>query len=603
VNAYEESLLLPQAVRNVFFEDILLDYLISCTDSNTVDTLLDARAFVQSHLKSQIELSEDIKIMSTVTRLSVKLIMFNSGNAVINNDRLKSLIRSAKKADLSSSPLVILVKEEGHSTLVVRVPGFDISDETTAKSVALLLNLAMAVHGIQDKHLEIVIDHDIAKNEKLALSKTISNLVNGLISSSQLPKGFYAGEDIKFSSGYVCTLPGLLSSMRLLNWKKEYLRRKKRLPEGASPVTYHDLLESFNVHSGLKSEEQKGWPVDFIKAILNSCIKHSNTGFPSGWIYQNRVKNRASSDFAVLHALGWVEKVASKSKLLEVLFTTVDEDDTVGEDGKRRVVKRTVVNISKDKRQMSLPEFRTGVSMLLPRIDCSSDLTVKEQIKEDPLSITKVSTLTFSMEPSMVEAVDILNDAHLFRVSIKNPKSKTQPVHYQAKRQQLLSKSAHLKLTDASGTEFKSIFDIPSEKLKDFSVIFPYKIKPRRVTVVDTQPQENDVEMVNTEGDAPTSVVEPPQKRKRLTKGASKKELRSTGRLARNSKRDATSRSAPTTDRVTRSMVHTASASQEVGARLPAWSRGRGGLLSGQAGTRSPVSLPSQEAWGAEPAS
>jgi hypothetical protein len=528
---WEESMLLPASIRNSFFEDILLDHCISCKDSETVASLDDGKRFVTTAISGQVIMDEDIAIMSTVSRLAIKLVYYNSSKKVPDDTRVAALLRETKKLKIQGAPLIQLVHpSEGKKTLVVTVPMYEFTDETTAKSCAAVFNFCLSIHGLGKDNLLVVTDKDLGEG-KLALSKTLLNFMNSMTSSATIPLGYFAGEDVKFPTGYVGNLPCMLASMRLLNSKRDYLRKRTRLPTGVSPVAFYNLQEMFNSVSGLKSEEQKGWPLEITKAALNSCIALNNTGFPGGWVYQNRSKNHVKTDMALVQLLGWIPKSPSKEKLLEVLFNTVDEESTVGEDGKRRVTKRTIVNISKDKRPMSLPEFRTGVSLLLPYINPASSETVREQIHVDTLSVKSRQTLDSFMDNAMVEAVNILNDAYALRVSCKNPKSKTTPVHYQSARQRLLGESSKLPFVDMTGAKYESLFKIPEKTLKEFLQVFPYKVKPRKDLVETSTAQALDDPMVGSSTEAPTDSA--PAKRQKMTKGQSKETLRRSGRLAR----------------------------------------------------------------------
>jgi hypothetical protein len=277
--------------------------------------------------------------------------------------------------------------------------------------------------------------------------------------------------------------------------------------------------------------------------------------------------------------MGWTEKVCNKSKLLEVLYTTVDEEDTIKDDGKRYVTKRSLVNISRDKRKFSLPEFRTGVSMLLPRINCSSNIPIKEQIKPDSLSIKTIESLTSYMDKSMVEAVDLLNDAYLLRVSISNPKSKTKPVHYQARRNALLYKSAHLKYRDARGITYKGLFDLPDRILKQFCEILPYAINSKRPAEAAPQAGPSSHEEMNVDEDTSIPQGNPPKKVK-VSKGQSAKARRQSGQLARKNAVRSSQRNAAGQRPATRSIT-----------------AGQGAILGrvGLAPPRSPVPPPSDQ--------
>jgi len=535
----------------------------------------DAKLFVNSALKEQIEINEEVIITSTISRLAVKLLLFNNRKDV-NTPQLKDLLVKAKKIQLGGTPMVQLYTTQGKKNLVIRGPVLDMNDNVTVHNFALLLNLAMLTHGLAKESIAFTADEQLGKDVKLVFPKSLTNLLNGLISSAQTPLGFFAGEDHKFQTGYKANLPGILASMRLLNWKREYLRVRPRLPQGVSPVAFYDLQETFNTLSGLKNEESKGWQVECLKAIFASCIKHTNTGFPGGWIHQNRVKNNAKSDFALIQCLGWTEKICNKSKLLEVLFTTVDEESKV-ENNKRIVTKRTIVNVTRDKRPFGLPEFRTGVAMLLPRVCTSSDISIKEQIKVDSLSVMTLPTLTSSMDKHMVEAIDILNDAYTLRVSVSNPKSKTKPVHYQAKRGQLLTASARLQYVDAEGHSYKGLFDLPDKILKQFCQIFPYTLKVRREVEESTNQLSNmEVDSNVPAGQSSAGQVINPPKRVRISKGQATEIRRRSGRIARKaaaaqSKTGVASTSVETRGAAARSRVPQSAGGPVNPPRIPPW--------------------------------
>jgi hypothetical protein len=325
--------------------------------------------------------------------------------------------------------------------------------------------------------------------------------------------------------------------MRLLSVKEEYLRKRK-FPKDSkkSAVTYAELQQTFNIRAGFKSDENASYALRMVKMILNSCLKPSNKGFPGGWIHANRKINGVKSDFALVNLLGWTEIIPSQHKMLEVIFNTVDEDLAVVDD-KPRVVKRKLINITVDKRNLLHREFRTAVTLCLPRIDPDSSISMDDQLKVDQLSSKSTTVINNFKHPKRSALVDSLNESYNFRVSLKNPKSKTKEVHYKISRDRMLDMSANIPLIDAKGREYAKFSETP-KKVQDYlRKTFRYPSKRSREDDLDLH-MEIDQGSLQVEVTETSAVLPRPLKRqKKITRGQAAQAVRRSGRLARNEKK------------------------------------------------------------------
>jgi hypothetical protein len=298
--------------------------------------------------------------------------------SIDENKDLDKMLKSLKKTLTISTSLVEQFYEDDDSFLVLTLPEFD-DEEDTLKVIVLLIGLACKLHGTKHENIKLIKDKALGFG-KLTISNSLRKLINDLTVSASNPSGLYPGERFKFQSGYSGNLVDMVASMRLLNLKSEFIRKRKFTKDsGKSPVAFNTLQDSFNNTSGLKSGSDQPYVSRFIKACLSSCIKNHNKSFPGGWIHSSRVNNGVKTDFALLNILGWTEKVPSQHKMLETIFNTVDPTD----DPK----KFKIVNITADKRQFSHQEFRTAVALTLPRLDTSKPESHDSAIKLDSLSV------------------------------------------------------------------------------------------------------------------------------------------------------------------------------------------------------------------------
>jgi hypothetical protein len=282
------------------------------------------------------------------------------------------------------------------------------------------------------------------------------------------------------------------------------------------------LQETFNTLSGLKVDKSVLFTINSVKAILSSCVKAHNKGFPGGWINATRSFNMVKSDFAVVNLLGWTEKVPSNHKLMEVIFNTVDPPEQDAS-----VKKHKLINLSKDKRSFSHREFRTAVALTLPRLSFKN-ASPSADIRLDPFSVKSLDICNNFCRDRRDLLVDRLNESYGFLASLKNPKSKTQEIHYKMSRDRLLAESANIPLINAEGTVFKTFSSLPTPAQKFLRDTFRY---PHKRTL-DEVNQDGEASMdVDVEGTQ--QLNSPPLKRrKKITRGKASEAIRKSGRLA-----------------------------------------------------------------------
>jgi hypothetical protein len=517
-----ESKLLPTATRNAYFEDILLDSLLSKVGETQLKTIADAKIFTTTTLEKWVKIDIAATVSGAIDRLAMRVFIFNNTKRLEKDSKLGKLLKIADRSLTIKNPIVSQAYERTKSTLVLTFPEFDESDEATAKAVSHLIALACALHSTKPENVSILRDRTYGSG-KVTISSTMNKLIDAFISSAHHPQGLYLGEVFNYPTGFKGNLVTLLAAMRLLNIKGEFVRKRKFAKDsGKSPVSFNSLQETFNTLSGLKTDNSMAYTVNCVKAILSSSVKAHNKGFPGGWINSSRSINLVKSDFALINLLGWTEKVPSHHKLVEVIFNTVDTpNEETGAD------KHKLVNITQDKRHFSHREFRTAVALTLPRI-VFKNRKPEADVKLDPFSVRDLAICNNFCRDRRDLLVDRLNESYGFRVSLKNPKSKTREIHYKMSRDRLLAESANIPLINAEGEVFDTFSDLPKAIQKYLRDTFRYPVKRGR----DEASHAGDEASMEVDAEGANTVSQPPQKKKRVTRGQSAAATRKSGRLA-----------------------------------------------------------------------
>jgi hypothetical protein len=520
-SAWAEAQLLPIATRNSYFEDILLDSLIANIGETPLNSLADAEVFTDSKLNLWVKIAASAVVSGCNRRLATRVLLFCSKSSIEKDSKLGKLLKIADRSLTIKSPIITQGYNGQISHLVVTLPAYDDNDEPTLRAVSHLVTLACALHSTKPEHVALNIDKSYGEG-KITISNSLSKLIDTLVSSAHHPQGLCLGEVYTYPTGFKANQVSLLAAMRLLNQKSEFVRRRKFAKDsGKAPVSYNALLETFNTMSGLRSDNSLAYTLNCVKAILSSSVKVHNRGFPGGWIHASRSINMVKSDFALVNLLGWVEKVPSQHKMLEVLFNTVDlPNETTG------VKKATVINITQDKREFSHREFRTAVALSLPRIVISRRQPQLD-LQLDPFSVKSLNICNNFCSDKRDLLVDRLNESYGFRVSLKNPKSKTQEIHYKMSRDRLLSESANIPLISADGSKFDSFGALPKALQKFFRDSFRY---PNKKRAHDETSDSVDVSMEVDAGLATTKSSS--SKKRKMTRGQVTESIRKSGRLA-----------------------------------------------------------------------
>jgi hypothetical protein len=518
LDEWVEAQLLPTMQRDAYFESTLVDILITKYDWSSISDIQKCTSAVRNALKSVVQITDVGVANHCVDRVARKVFLWIHTKLLGEDSKLNSLLKSVQKTLVITTPLVEYFLQKGVPYLAITVPDYELEDEDSAKVVVLLAGLCAALHKVPIDNLKFQKESKLGSG-KLTISATYRKIVNELTVSARHPNGLYAGNVFEFGS-FSANAVEIVAAMRLLNIKEEFLRKQK-FPKDSnkSSVSFNKLQETFNTHFGLKGQGEQSYVIRFIKATLNSCIKLHNKGFPGGWINALRTRNKVKSDFALINLLGFTEKVPSNHKLLKVIFDTVDDEPN----GKKRIV-----NLTQDKRSFLHQEFRTAVALTLPRLDTDLPQKHEEQMKVDPLSIKDLTIARNFCEHKRDLLVDALNESYVFRVSVDNPKSKTQPIHFELKRNRLLALSANIPLVNAKGVVFDRFGDLPAGTQKFLREKFRYPPKRRLPEQTDNQMDQSEDVEIQEDGN-PVSTL---KRRKTMTRGQAKESVRKSGRLA-----------------------------------------------------------------------
>lgn len=444
---------------------------------------MDMKRFILSLLKSWVAEDKDWSMADLSDRLSIKTIAYLNSKSIPEGSTLAKLVKSLKKTELTKELLVIYGKKKNASgdwvgTLSVKIPKLDEDDEGSQKGLASLLELACLVHGVNSSNLGILVGDE----GKIVMSSTFWNLTDKLKASARSTTGDYNGPHVVIEgSGYKAPPPCLLASMRVLQSKDSLLRRRKfPTNSGLKPVTYFMLQQAFNGYLGIKSEDQNAYAVRLLKAILASCVKSHNAGFPGGWIHKNREVNKVKSDAGLISVLGWVEKVASHHKLLEVFFNPVDTKWGKVDD-KDKIIDYKLVNLTKSGRDSSFQEFRTAVLLSVNRFDSLGNIEdIEKDLQKEPLDIKNQEVVKNYEASETQPIVESLNQAYAFKVSAKDPKKKTTLAHYAQARGHLLALTANKQIKDAKGRTYDSFTGLPEQVQTLLRKKYRYPLKNKR---------------------------------------------------------------------------------------------------------------------------
>jgi hypothetical protein len=469
--AHDESLIMSAGSRRPYMEDVLLDLLLA-TDISTVTSLQDCKMHVLARLKTWLEQDTTFLMGNLADRLAIKIMVYLETKTIPSEGKLGKLIRATRRTNLVTELLVLYTNVSNVGSLSIKIPNIDEGDDETVKTLTLLLELACVTHATAPDNLRIVKDAKLGEG-KILMSSSFNKLVSKLLASAKSTSGMFDGPDVAFKdSSYKAPPPCLLASMRLLQSKDHLVRRSTT--SGSTALNVFSLQQRFNESLGLKSEDQNTYSIKLLKGILASCVKPHNKGFPGGWVHHNRGLNKVKSDSGLLNVLGWVEKIPSNHKLLDVLFNPVDSTFGIV-DGKSKIVSQKLRNLTQSGTNMTFQEFRTAVLLSAPRMTFDGDF--ESQLKKEPLEIKNPIAADYFSKSELTGIVSALNTSFAFKVNLKNPKSKTTLVHYNNARNRLLSLTANKEIVDGKGLSYKTFSEIPENVQTFFRRKYRYPVK------------------------------------------------------------------------------------------------------------------------------
>jgi hypothetical protein len=519
--------LLSTNQRDDYFESALIDIILSKAKLSEISSLLDCKRAVEAFLKTVSTFENTAREELCLNRVTNKLWHYLHAKEAATDVELTKILKSLSKTLKIEQSLVELYYKDDKPNLVLTFPDLA-QNEDNNKIIAALTGFACRLHGTPVDNVSFIRDLKLGSGE-LVLPTTFKKLILEFTSSAESPTGLFKGDTHVFSSGFKGNSVEVLAAMRLLNIKQEFVRKRKYSKDSKKVTTaFNTLQEAFNKNCGLNwGPDVASFVVKFIKAVFISCIKVHNKYFPGGWIHSSRVSNSCKSDEAMLATLGWRVKAPSNHKIMEVLFNTVDPDDK--SNGKFKLV-----NITKDKRQFTYQEFRTAVCLSLPKLDTQKPDSMEKDLVVGTLDFKNSNILKTFASPKMSTVVDALEQSFNFKVSIKDPKSKTKEIHYRNSRNALLNSTSSVPLIDANGTSYDKFSSLP-EKTQKF-LREKYRFTSKRSRPIE----ENAVASSSSAPMEVDSSAQPPSKKKRMTKGQAAEATRKSGRLAKQAKKTTT---------------------------------------------------------------
>jgi hypothetical protein len=476
-------------------EDGVLDLLLSEADQTKPQSFVDAQNFVRSKIWSWFEKSDSLVAQDIVSRYALKMWMYYSSSSVPEDTVLSKLLKVTKVSEKTQAPLLVVHHENEQQHLTVRVPTIDSKNETQMTNLGHLLSFASSLLGLESSGIHLLFDDTLGT--EILISSAQQKLLDSLKSSAQSPKGLFPGDTYSFKSGFKSNLIGLLGAMRILTTKQEFIRKRpNNSPKEPLVVTsYQDLLEMFNIRSGLKTDTLT-YSQNFVKNLLNVVVRPSNVKFPGGWLYSVRQQNGVATDTGLLFKLGYAEKVSSHHKLLDVIYNPVIVKDD-----------KKVITLNKAE-SLSFIEFRSSVALTTPKIDHTSSVPMDKQVSQDPLKIRNPKVLEGFSDADRIAAVDRLNVAYALKVSCTSKKSKTEPGHYEQARNAFLHSTARCVLKDCTST-YQKFSDMPAATQGYLRKVFRYPLQKGKRKAPDTDIESGD--MIIDEVDSISSIQPTPK--------------------------------------------------------------------------------------------
>ncbi|USW07203.1 hypothetical protein [Downy mildew lesion associated ormycovirus 3] len=420
---------------------------------------------------------------------------------ISNTERLVNALNKERITKDPDNPIVSI----SGNRIAVRSPQIEEKDLGSLDNLGKYLKWAVTILGMKDPEVRYIMDPEVGKT--CSLPAKVERMMDNTIAALTLPPS-EVGDRAEFKTGFKANVVELLAAIRLMRRYGSTLQ-KQVAPKGhkSVQVTTEDLKSSLNGRAGLLEKGTSDFCLTFVKAVFNELTKPNGKSFPGKWVASVKASNKTKSNLGVLYKLGYETRVVNVQKVMSVVtHDVVLKDSLVPElwkkkdDGKVafRFRDLSVLTEAQRKKLPELPkadnsntevvpipgkirmsastthrEFRLACMMLLPLIDPKSEISPKDQLNTDPLSVKSKHILAYYS--SNRDVVDATNLAYATYKAIGVKGSKATNLGFRSARGHAISLSANRVWMDKTGKEYKSFMEIP-EHTRDFLLKFGHRI-------------------------------------------------------------------------------------------------------------------------------
>nr|USW07212.1 hypothetical protein [Erysiphe lesion-associated ormycovirus 2] len=503
---------LPYIPRMLAANDMLLDLALSSGEIDIITSDIDLRKFTDQLVASQICFNNVAEHDAFVQDLAVKLGFVKISEDLSSHERLTKALESRPPSEQIRKPFIVA----SENLIAFRIPSYDTKNTGQEDNLGKILKWACTLLNIKHRNIRLIKDASLGND--ITLPARIARMMDTTIASLTLPPS-EQGERAEFKIGFKANLVELLATIKLA---RQYmgLVQKAKVPKGSTSlaVSLDDLKKSVNGRAGLHEHGVPLYLIAIVKEVFNTLTKPHVKIMPGGWIHSLRQTNKVTSNVGVLYKLGYEPKVATAQKTITVIKNAVREkprnneaSNTAQSSRKGKAEEPVFETYVKDEKNepagIKHGEFRLGVKLLLPYIDPSSSLGLKNQISKDSLSIKDKTVLNFYAKNRML--VDTLNLAYATKISLGNKSAKSTPLGYRAVRGHAINSSVNCEFMDASGKTYKRYIDIPEHVRNFFSKLLNKKFvkeSDNNIDMVIDEPIENEQNVPN---DTEVMVIDP----------------------------------------------------------------------------------------------
>jgi hypothetical protein len=390
-------------------------------------------------------------------------------------DALAKYKISAKNMQDRDTYVSVLTNSKGEDTLVVRLPAVAEAPKDIKDIAAYYINFATSLLGIKSGNVRIHFDESLGNT--LKCPKTVKGAIDGLLKSARSSTGFVGMKTHKFENGFSAPLPGLVCAIRIL---KKHLPTYRKVSKKA--VHLEKLRDAVANEFGFKNPGFNEFVKDFLTQVLAQMTSEKQTFFPASYYACVKKENDKSTTLGILAKLGYVCIVPNPDKVKYVATRIVVKD----ENGAPTKIEGTDEEHSLERNK----EYEAGVKLLLPLLDASLNVKLKQQLK-DPLRFLSIRSQVYLK--SMASVIDEVNKAYAFLSAYENKRkgNKTKITHVVGKiGESTRQVKNQMVFRDATGTLWPKYEDIPYDYRKFFEKILMRRKSPKKKRSASVPPEE-----------------------------------------------------------------------------------------------------------------